>query len=309
MLEPTHVGKHARFIHVVACVAIAVWQTLLSAQWLHYPTANVPKLPNGRPNLTAPPPRGADGRPDLSGIWTAADVIPDPGCGADEVGCIPEGNLPLRAVNIALSSVADFTRLTRREIAGRQLLPYQTWAADLVTKRGRYAGAGIGDPKADDIIDQHARCMPPNFPRAWALPQYKRIVQTPGFMVVLDEFNASYRQIFTDDRPLPVDPVPTWNGYSSARWDGDTLVVQSIGFRDDLWLDMSGSPLTEAARVTERLRRVNYGRLQVQVTVADPKAYSRPWTVPMDQSIVLDTELLDHICLENEKDVAHFVAQ
>jgi hypothetical protein len=110
-----------------------------------------------------------------------------------------------------------------------------------------------------------------------------------------------YRQIFLDGRPLPNDPTPSWNGYSTATWEGDTLIVRTTGFRDDLWLDMAGSPMTEAAKLTERLRRPTYGTLEIQVTVDDPKAYTRPWTVQMNQMITLDTELIDEMCLENEK--------
>jgi hypothetical protein len=110
-----------------------------------------------------------------------------------------------------------------------------------------------------------------------------------------------YRQIFIDGRPLPQDPTPGWNGYSTARWDGDTLVVQTAGFRDGLWADMSGSPLSESARLTERIRRPNYGTLELEITIDDPKAYTKPWTVKMTQKIELDTELIDEICLENEK--------
>lgn len=128
-----------------------------------------------------------------------------------------------------------------------------------------------------------------------------KAVHTPRLLVLLNEVNAMYRQIFTDGRPLPVDPNPAWNGYSSARWEGDTLVVQTAGFRDGLWLDMGGSPMSDAARMTERMRRPNYGTLEVQITVDDPKAYTRPWTVEMPQQITLDTELIDEICLENEK--------
>src|SRR5262249_34128957 len=146
---------------------------------------------------------------------------------------------------------------------------------------------GEGSSNGGANIDPHARCLPPNFPRAWALPQYKKIVQTPGLIVILDEFGASYRQIFTDGRPLPVDPQPSWNGYSTARWEGDTLVVETTGFRDDLWLDMSGSPLTEDAKVIERIRRPNYGTLEVQVTVDDPKAYTKRWSVQMNQSVAV----------------------
>ena len=122
---------------------------------------------------------------------------------------------------------------------------------------------------------------------------------------MLNEYNASYRQLFLDGRSLPVDPQPSWTGYSSAKWEKDTLVVQSIGFRDDSWLDMRGNPLTEAAKVTERIRRPNFGSLEVELTVDDPKAYTKPWTVTLKQFLVLDTELIDEICLENEKSVAH----
>ena len=150
-------------------------------------------------------------------------------------------------------------------------LPYQPWAAELVKKRT--ANQAIDDP--------HAHCLPPIFPRAYVLPQYFKLVQTPGLTVLLHEFNATYRQIFTDGRPLPKAMNPTWNGYSTGHWEGDTLVVETAGFRDDLWLDMSGSPMTDAARVTERFKRPNFGTLEIEVTVNDPKAYTRPWTVTL----------------------------
>jgi hypothetical protein len=123
----------------------------------------------------------------------------------------------------------------------------------------------------------------------------------------LNERNASYRQIFTDGRPLPQDPQPSFNGYSTGKWDGDTLVVQTSGFRDGTWLDRKGSPLTESGKLTERFRRVNYGKLEIDLTVDDPKAYTAPWTVKISHNLKLDTDLLDYICLENEKDVAHYV--
>jgi hypothetical protein len=137
------------------------------------------------------------------------------------------------------------------------------------------------------------------------LPHLQKFVQVPGLLVMLDEMNASYRQIFTDARPLPADPVPSWNGWSSAAWDGDTLVVTSNGFRDDLWLDIAGSPLTEAAKTTERIRRPDYGHLEIELTVDDPKAYTKPWTVRLKQRIVVDTDLVDEVCLENEKSSKH----
>jgi hypothetical protein len=126
-------------------------------------------------------------------------------------------------------------------------------------------------------------------------------------VVFLAERNASYRQIFTDGRPLPKDPNPSWNGYSTGHWEGDTLVVASNGFQSGQWLDRAGSPLTERGRITEKFRRPDYGTLEIEMTIDDPEAYTRPWTIQLKQEIVLDTELLDYICLENEKDSAHLV--
>jgi hypothetical protein len=178
-------------------------------------------------------------------------------------------------------------------------LPYQRWAAELV--KARIAENGKDDPGT--------QCLPTGVVKMHNTPLLKKIVQVPGLLVILNERNASFRQIFTDGRPLPADPNPTWNGYSTGKWEGDTLVVETNGFRDGLWLDRNGSPLTEAAKMTERFRRVDYGHLQIEVTVDDPKAYTKPWTVKLKQSIVLNTELLDYICLENEKDISHFTGK
>jgi len=123
--------------------------------------------------------------------------------------------------------------------------------------------------------------------------------------LLANEYSASYRQIFLDGRPLPVDPQPSWNGYSTAVWESDTLVVRTNGFRDDLWMDMAGTPLTGAATVTERFRRPNFGTLEIEATVDDPKAYTKPWTFRMIDKIVLDTELIDEVCLENENSAKH----
>jgi hypothetical protein len=170
-------------------------------------------------------------------------------------------------------------------------LPYQPWLAALVKQR-------TADNAKDD---PHVRCLPDTFLRAYGLPHLLKFVQTPGLLVILDEWNAGYRQVFTDGRPLPEDPVPSWQGYSSATWSGDTLIVNSIGFRDDLWIDWNGSVLTESAKVRERIRRPDYGHLQIEVTVDDAKAYTKPWTVTLRQRLALNTELVDEICLENEK--------
>lgn len=257
----------------------------LGAQWFHYPMPGVPRLPGGEPNLAAPAPRTADGKPDLSGVWLDNNALPCPENLRDGNNCVEAMPLAREAVDIAAG------------IAGG--LPYQPWAAALVKKR-------VADLSKDD---PHARCLPPNFPRAFALPHHQKFIQIPGLLVILDEFNASYRQIFTDGRPFPEDPQPAWSGYSSGKWDGETLVVDSIGFRDDLWLDLKGDPLTSAAKVTERFRRPNFGTLEIEVTVNDPKAYTRPWTVTLHETFQADTELADEICLENEKSSQHMIGK
>src|SRR5262249_38307583 len=115
-----------------------------------------------------------------------------------------------------------------------------------------------------------------------------------------------YRQIFTDGRPLPIDPNPSWNGYSSGKWEGDTLVVETAGFRDGNWLDSNGDPLTDAGKLTERFHRVNFEHMEIEITLDDPKAYTKPWTGKLNQTIKLDTDLIDFVCAENEKDTRHF---
>ena len=178
-------------------------------------------------------------------------------------------------------------------------LPYQPWAAELV--RTRSADLGKDDPVG--------LCRPGGAVRILTFPPYRKFIHSPGLFVILSERDVTYRQIFTDGRPLPKDPEPSWNGYSTGRWQGDALVVETNGLRDGTWLDRNGSPMTDAARMIERFRRVDYGRLEVELTIDDPKAYTRPWSVTLNQVIVLDTDLLDYNCLDNEKDAAHLVGR
>ena len=247
------------------------------SQWLRYPTEGVPKTADGKPDLKAPAPRLPDGKPDFSGLWHAANpnrCVPGVGqfvaCGTEIGGSPLGGNL------------------------GRNLpsgLPYRPEAAALAKSR-----------RADDSRDDpHVRCLPDNPPRHWGLPHLNKIVHTPKLLVVLYEVNATYRQIFTDGRPLPEDPTPGWMGYSTASWEGDTLIIQTRGFRDGLWMDLGGTPMSDAAKMTERIRRPSYGTLEIEITIDDSKVFTRPFTVRMDQSIELDTDLIDEFCLENEK--------
>jgi hypothetical protein len=168
-------------------------------------------------------------------------------------------------------------------------LPYQAWAAERVA----------ATRATDRVNDPLPHCLPIGPVRSHAITFYREIVQLPHKLIFLNEYNSSYRQVFTDGRPLPVDPVPTLNGYSSGRWEGDELVIETIGFLDNaVWLDNFGSPLTDAAKVTETFRRRTFGELEIELTVDDPKAYSEPWTVTLVQKLVPDTELAEASCAE-----------
>ena len=278
----------ARAIAVIlpAVIVLTCPPRTASAQWLHYPTADVPRTADGKPNLSAPAPRLPGGTPDFSGIWLTATRFPcTPGKEGGFFDCGLELPISPLAVNLG-SNLPDG-------------LPYQPWAAALVKQR-------TADQSKDD---PHVRCLPDNPPRPYGLPHLTKALHTPRLLVLLNEVNAMYRQIFIDGRPLPEDPTPSWNGYSTAAWESDTLVVRTIGFRDGLWLDTSGSTMSDAAKMTERIRRPNFGTLEIEVTVDDPKTYTRPWTVSMPQTIVLDTELIDEFCLENEKSSQHMNAK
>jgi hypothetical protein len=264
-----------KFLLLIGSIA----SPLVLGQWLHYPTAGIPRTKDGKPDLSAPAPRSADGKPDLSGMWDVLHNRP----------CPPEGCtdmvIPEEFLDIGFSLKGG--------------LPYQPWAAELVQQRS--ADLGRDDPVA--------RCLPAGAVRILTFPPPRKIIQTPGEIVILSERDVTFRQIFTDGRPMPVDPSPSWNGFSTGKWDGDTLVVETNGLRDGAWLDRNGSPMTDAAKMTERFRRINYGRLEIELTVDDPKAYTKPWTVTLNQQIVLNTELLDYFCNDNEKDAQHAVGK
>lgn len=243
------------------------------AQWIGYPTANVPRKADGTVDMTAPAPRMTDGKPDLSGIWIADNT--------------PEGEETRSDVHNLSSS--RYMRDMGVDMEGG--LPYQPWLVPIVEEHTE--NLAINDP--------HIRCLPDNFLRAYGLPHLQKFIHTPDLLVVLNEMNAGYRQIFLDGRALPEDPTPSWQGYSSAQWSGDTLVIETIGIRDNTWIDWSGSVLTEQARVREEITRPDYGHLEVKVFVDDPGAYRQPWNVTLRQRIVVDAELIDEICLENEQ--------
>ncbi len=267
------------FAAATSAVLFGALTVPLAAQWPLHPIG-VPKGPDGKPNLAAPAPRTADGKPDFSGIWMIYNG-PDPGDRADR---------PPR-------------------LSGGLSLPMQPWAADL--QRRRAGEGGLNDP--DGL------CLPQGPLQYHIDPQPLKIVQTPTQILIIYESNYGLRTIYMDGRKLPPlgEPQPFWHGYSVGHWDGDTLVVESNNFRGVDpeavkngepssfhgvgWLDHRGSPYTESMKLTERFRRVNYGHLDIEFTVDDPKAYTKPFTVRIVQQIVPDgSELIEFICHENQ---------
>jgi hypothetical protein len=233
--------------------------TTAAAQWFNYPSPGTPRLPDGKPNLSAPVPRTADGKPDLSGVWRGAG--------------------PLYRFNIAQDLKAE---------------DIQPWAEALFLQRVR-------DSRKDSPL---AKCLPVSVPFQDFF-SLTRIVQTPALiMMVYESPNTPLRTVFTDGRDLPKDPNPTWLGYSVGRWDGDTLVVTTAGFNDKAWLDSAGHPQTESLRITERLRRRDFGHMDFEITIDDPKAFTRPFTIKRERLLAADTDLLEDFC-DNERDARH----
>ncbi len=178
-------------------------------------------------------------------------------------------------------------------------VPLQPWAAALYKER------------IDNNGKDHpgVRCLPSGIPEKNNIPDGLKVVQTPEVLLFLYESRTIYRQVFTDGRPLPKDPQPTWMGYSVGRWEGDTFVVETIGQNGKTWLDMRGLPGTEALRVVERYTRPTIGHIDIDVTIDDPMAYTKPWSVKLGWNLVPDTDLIESICEENSKDLPHMVGK
>jgi hypothetical protein len=232
-----------------------------SAQWARLAVPGTPRTADGKPNLMAPVPRLADGRPDLTGIWRRN---------------------PAKDYFQNLGS-------------GGVEIPFQPWAEELYKQRR--AKLSSGRPSE--------RCLPHGIPGAMLIVNFKILVTRNVTAILFEEFNY-YRQIHTDGRDFPNatnpgDRTPTWFGYSIGRWEGDTFLVETTGFNDQTWIDGGGLPHTDAMRITERFRRLDFGQMDIEITIDDPKAYTRPWTVNVPFDLMPDTELIENIC-ENEKD-------
>jgi hypothetical protein len=167
--------------------------------------------------------------------------------------------------------------------------------------KGHIENLGAADPST--------RCLPSGVPRFYGDPFPFKIVQRPGVVTMLLESGTLYRQIFTDGRKLPVSPTPTWLGYSVGQWSGDEFVIHSTGFNGKSWLDSNGLPTSDALQVTERLHRRDYGHMEVRITIDDAKMYATAWTVTLPLDLMPESELMEFVCLENERDLRHIVAQ
>jgi hypothetical protein len=273
----------------IAVALLACAPAGLFAQWPDFKAAGVPRTANGKPDLKGPTPRAANGKPDLSGVWqyTRPPGTPPPGPPPAPVAAAAGGDIIPAGVR-----TSQFWNLGA---AFKDGLPFQPWAAEL--HRQRVAS------NSEDNPDAH--CLPLGVMQLHTHGQPRKMIQTPGVIVIIYEANSGLRQIFTDGRPLPKDAEPWWYGYSVGKWDGDTLVVESSNFRDLGWLDVEGSPLTESGKIVERFRRPDFGHLEIEVTIDDPKAYTKPWTVTVHQRILPDTELIEFVCQENERDAPH----
>jgi hypothetical protein len=270
---------------VAAIVPVTLFTVTLHAQWPDYKTSGVPRTGDGKPVMDGPAPKSADGHPDLSGIWTLGRGGGGPGRG------IPPPVDPTKPPLATFKNIGS---------GFKEGLPIRGLAAELLKER-----------KAENSkYNPDAHCLPLGLMQLHMHPQPRKIIQTPGVVVILYEAQGGVRQIFTDGRSLPpADAEPWWYGYSVGRWEGDTLVVETTGFRDDVWLDIDGSPLTNTGKLTERFRRPNFGTLEIDVTVEDPQVYTKPFTVRVNHRIMADTDLIEFICTENDRSGPHLVGK
>jgi len=263
-------------VGIVVMAALSVGAPI-GAQWLTYPSSDAPRTKDGKVDMSARAPKLRDGKADLSGLWRAA---PDP---QGKPEGVENEIFPRYFVNVAKD-------LKPEEMVLRPA------AATLFKERLQDHGKNAPE----------AHCVPVGVPGISTFPSAFKIVQMPRLMIMLYEKDTTYRQIFMDGRPLPRDPNPSFMGYSVGRWEADTLVVESVGFREAGWLDRMGHPHGEQLHLTERYRRRDFGHLSIEITIDDPDTYGKPFTYTQPAVLLPDTDLLELYCTENEKDAAHY---
>ena len=264
-------------VSVAAIVAASLTVAVSApAQWVRHPIAGAPRTADGKINMSAPVPR-LDGKPDLSGIWQVQGDARAPG--------------GLFGLGESLNSRYFRDVLADYKPEERPLTPF---GAELLRQHQQ---PGAFNPTLN--------CLPDGVPHGDLLPEPFKILHSKGVIVMLYEVETTFRQIFMDGRKHPTDMSPAWQGYSVGRWEGDTLVVDTAGFNDRGWLDARGTGHSEAMRVEERFRRRDYGHMDLTITITDPKVFTKPITFTVVEELLPDTDLLEHYCLENEKDDAH----
>jgi hypothetical protein len=273
------------------------WSTNAAAQWPEVADPNAPRDAEGNVIMDAPPPRTAEGTPDLSGLWMRTRSGPPPEAGPGGGGGVSlEPDTAPVAVDPNAPPIAAFFEAGENIEGG---LPYTPWAKEIRDRRFELAARDNPD----------ANCMPMGFLQFHQQPQPRMIIQTEKMILVEYEANYGVRHIYLDGRELPPqgEPQPWWYGYSVGHWEDDDLIVETNNLRGaedsafDAWLDVNGSPHSREAKITERFRRPTFGHLQIDFTVDDPKAYTRPWTVRVDQRLLPDQELIEFVCNENQQ--------
>ena len=264
-------------------ILLAGTLTYAHAQWLNYPDVRTPRTKDGKPNLTAPAPR-LNGKPDISGLWYAERT---PASEYESVLGKGFTSLQIDTHDINKYVLNVFWGLRPEDE------PLRPEAAAILKHR-------LGSP----LEYPHTQCLPGGIPLALMVFTFK-IIQTPQEIVMLAETADPPRQIHTDGRPFPKDPNPTWMGYSVGRWEGDTFVVETTGFTERAWLDGFGHPRSESMRITERYRRRDFGHMDLEMTFNDPKYYTRPFNIKTGLLLAPDSDLLEYVCNENERDRPH----
>ncbi len=259
------------------------------AQWLNYRATGTPTTNDGKVNLAAPAPRMADGKPDLSGVWHHQNE----NNGNRQEG-LTTSSAPGEPVRLAgQPGGPGYTGNILRDAKGEKI---ETPLAIKV----REARMKDGNRPNPSVF-----CLPWGIPVNNLVPEVTKFIQAPKELIALYEVENSYRQIYLDGRPLPEDMNPSWLGYSTGHWDGDTLVVETEGFNDRTWLDMSGHSHGEKLHLTERYHRRDYGHMDVEMTFNDPEFYTKPFSIKFTHALTPDSDILEAYCNENEKDRAH----
>jgi hypothetical protein len=270
-------------------VLFAFLSTGAPAQWLNFPTPGTPRTRDGKPNLAAPAPRAANGKPDLSGVWHVQPT-------------------PMAEMKRLFGERADAT-----DVPGMELDTISKYGLNIL-QDFKPEDAPLR-PAAVETMHQRAgsdltsaRCLPFGIPLNSMLSEPVKILQSPRLIAILYEADDKYRQIYTDGRTLPKEfDQPAWNGYSVGKWERDTLVVETAGFNDKSALDAMGHPHSEALRVVERYHRSDFGHLDVDMTFDDPKMYTKPFSIKVTYELWADSDIFEFVCNENEKDRAHAV--